>query len=420
MIEKIYQDPKTIQKYRSTFLSLHINSHLEDLLEKGYSSHLIRKRLPFLYDFSEYLSGKGLSNLQELKSYIQLYLEERRKKAPGADSNNNSMIREIKSHLNRFLKHLIDCGVIDEAEIISSLAGNYQGLLDDFAIFLKDHKGLSDFCQYYYLHYIKRFLCFKGEKVSRDEDKLELTPRDFYQFLSQDGVRYKRTTVNCICSALRVFCHYLFFIGKLHQDFSPLLERPRIYQAERCIRYLSPHQIAKVLENMDCNNSLGLRNYAILLLLISYGLRGKEVVQLCLDDLDWKGESIWIRRRKCGDTRQLPLITSVGEALIRYLKVRPNYAYRQIFLTTCAPIVPLKDITNICRMAIIKANILIAKPGSHTFRYSFAQGLFRKGYPLKWIADTLGHQDLRTTTGYLNISLYPLREVCQNDAEDLL
>lgn len=420
MIEKIYQDPRTIQKYRSTFLSIHINSHLEDLLAKGYSSRLIRRRLPVLYDFSEYLSRKGLSNLQELKSYIHPYLEDRRKKAPGADNNYKSMIREIKAHLNRFLKYLINCGVIDDVEINSSPAGNYQGLLDDFAIFLKDHKGLSDSCQYYYLHYIKMFLCFKGEKVSMDGNEQELTLRDFYQFLSQEGGRYKRATINCICSALRGFCRYLFFIGKLPRDFSPLLERPRIYHGERCIRYLGPLQTARVLEIMDCNTSLGMRDYAILLLLSSYGLRGKEVMQLCLDDLDWRGESIWIRRRKCGDTKQLPLITSVGEALIQYLQVRPNYAYRQIFLTTRAPIVPLKDITNICRRAIIKANIPIAKPGSHTFRYSFAQGLFRKGYPLKWIADTLGHQDLRTTTGYLNIALYPLREVCQNDAEDLL
>jgi len=120
------------------------------------------------------------------------------------------------------------------------------------------------------------------------------------------------------------------------------------------------------------------------------------------------------------DIIELPLLIPVGESLIRYLKVRPKTPYREIFLTTKAPIAPLKNVSGICKEVIIKAGISIPKPGSHTFRYSFAQGLFQEGYPLKWIADTLGHQDIRSTNLYLNIALYPLREVCQNDAEDLL
>lgn len=67
-----------------------------------------------------------------------------------------------------------------------------------------------------------------------------------------------------------------------------------------------------------------------------------------------------------------------------------------------------------------KAGISVAKPGTHSFRYSCAQRLFEVGTPLKTIGDYLGHRNTSTTQRYTMIALDQLREVATGDGEDLL
>ena len=47
-----------------------------------------------------------------------------------------------------------------------------------------------------------------------------------------------------------------------------------------------------MLETVDCRKPAGKRDYAILLLLVTYGLRAREVAALTLDDIDWRNERL--------------------------------------------------------------------------------------------------------------------------------
>ncbi len=60
---------------------------------------------------------------------------------------------------------------------------------------------------------------------------------------------------------------------------------------------------------------MGYRDYAILLLLSTYGLRDGEITRLRLEDIDWRAETLHIRHSKTGANSQLPLMAEVGEAL---------------------------------------------------------------------------------------------------------
>lgn len=66
------------------------------------------------------------------------------------------------------------------------------------------------------------------------------------------------------------------------------------------------------------------------------------------------------------------------------------------------------------------AQVQVARPGTHTFRYSCAQRLFDQGASLKLIGDYLGHRDLSTTERYTKIAIEQLRDVALGDGEDLL
>ena len=64
----------------------------------------------------------------------------------------------------------------------------------------------------------------------------------------------------------------------------------------------------------------GRRNYAMLLLAATYGLRSCEIRTLRLDDIDWGDDEVTIFSSKTGRSRKLPLTRPVGDAILDYLR----------------------------------------------------------------------------------------------------
>jgi integrase len=179
--------------------------------------------------------------------------------------------------------------------------------------------------------------------------------------------------------------------------------------------------VAATLATLNLGTVVGLRDRAILTLLAVYGLRSCEAARIRLDDILWRAETLRIRHRRCGDTLELPLLPAAAKALADYIRVRPETVHREVFLTKFRPHHPIHDsaVGQAAREALKRAGIEVARSGAHTFRYSHAQALFEAETPLPEIAGALGHSDLRTTLGYLQITVHPLREVAINDGEEL-
>jgi integrase len=74
------------------------------------------------------------------------------------------------------------------------------------------------------------------------------------------------------------------------------------------------------------------------LLLTTYGLRGREVAALTLDDIDWKHNRLTVGARKADHSTAYPLVPPVGEAILDYIKGgRPGTDHRAIFFEASAP-----------------------------------------------------------------------------------
>ena len=117
---------------------------------------------------------------------------------------------------------------------------------------------------------------------------------------------------------------------------------PRVYQHDQCPRFLTRPQIDAVLAVIDRTTPVGRRDYAMMLLLTVYGLRGVEVAHLRLDDIDWRNKQLHIRGRKSGNSTTYPLATSVDDAIVDYLRNgRPASSHREVFLSVIAPFRPL-------------------------------------------------------------------------------
>ncbi len=161
----------------------------------------------------------------------------------------------------------------------------------------------------------------------------------------------------------------------LAKDLSAVVEFPQSYRLSGIPRSIPWDQVEQVLMGVDRRSVSGKRDYAMLLLLATYGLRACEVAALQLDDIDWRRERMRIRERKAGNHTTYPLSAVVGAAIIDYLKNgRPVTEDRHVFLRTCAPLVPIGSAAVTCRAAhfIRKAGINVPRPGSHTLRHSWA------------------------------------------------
>jgi integrase/recombinase XerD len=97
-----------------------------------------------------------------------------------------------------------------------------------------------------------------------------------------------------------------------------------------------------LLDHCPREDTLGIRDYAVLMLVARLGLRSIEVARLRLEDVDWRSGEIVIRGKGRREDR-LPLPVDVGEALVAYLSdARPEVPSREVFVTCRAPRGPIR------------------------------------------------------------------------------
>jgi integrase/recombinase XerD len=233
-------------------------------------------------------------------------------------------------------------------------------------------------------------------------------------FVSGLTGRYRPGTVALAASALRSFFRFLraegLRAGRL-EDAVPMVPR----RPAGLVRHLDSGRFGRLIASLDSSSPRGLRDKAIILCMARLGLRGSEVVQLRLEDLDWRNATVRVRARKTGHGALLPLPAQVGAALAAYLQHgRPDTPAREVFvlhrLRTGAPVSP-SIVGRAVDNALLRAGIDAPARGGNLLRHSLATELQGHGASLHEIADLLGHSSLATTRIYARVDIAALREV---------
>lgn len=236
--------------------------------------------------------------------------------------------------------------------------------------------------------------------VSMDEIKKYLDSLSFY----------KQGTVSAALAPLRCFFHYMYGLRIVPVDYSYLIpDDPAPRQAKLPTHY-SQDEVRAILGAIDRANPKGRRNYAIVLLVAETGLRSSDVSALKLDDLHWDSSQMLVEQFKTGNDVMLPILPSVGNAIIEYLKEgRPRSDLRNVFLRLSPPYHPLtsQQIQNIVSEYIQKSGVNKNNPerrhGSHALRHSLAGRMLENEVPLPVISSVLGHKNSESTAFYLGI-----------------
>jgi integrase len=215
-----------------------------------------------------------------------------------------------------------------------------------------------------------------------------------------------------MATVLRSFLSFLFQKGRIAMNLAAAVPSvPRQHLAE-LPRYLEAREVEKVLGSCDRRRKIGKRDYAILLLLARLGLRANEVVQLTLDDIDWRAGELLIRGKGARVDR-LPLLQDVGQALADYLKnARPVCSSRRMFIQCRAPLEGFARpgcVSSLVREALQRVQLCPHNRGAHVLRHSLATGMLRNGASLAQIGQVLRHQLPQSTEIYAKVDFNALR-----------
>jgi site-specific recombinase XerD len=239
---------------------------------------------------------------------------------------------------------------------------------------------------------------------------------DLDAYITWRGASMRRTSIANMVASLRSVLRYLHASGHLPLDLASVIKGPKIYALESIPSTIRPEDIQCVLEALKQDRSaLGRRDYAIWILLATYGLRAGEIIGLRLSDIDWRNERLQIRHTKTGAFSTLPLLRGPADALFDYLRHgRPTTTARAVFVRSQAPYRALcsTSVSGIVRRWLTSVGVRqTGKRGAHVLRHSRAVSLLRGGVSLKVIGDILGHRAERSTAPYLKLATEDLRSV---------
>ena len=146
-----------------------------------------------------------------------------------------------------------------------------------------------------------------------------------------------------MCSSLRAFLRFLHTTGRLQADLASGVMAPRFRVSERPPRTLPWREVRRILQAIRRSEPPGKRDFAMLLLLATYGLGAAEVLGLRLEDLDWRAGILRARRPKTKVRMELPLLPPVAKALTAYLRWErpPAKGTDRLFLRKSMPYAPI-------------------------------------------------------------------------------
>ena len=218
-------------------------------------------------------------------------------------------------------------------------------------------------------------------------------------------------------SSLRAFYRWLVREGVLDHNPAASVVGPK--QSKKQALFLTERETETLLEpdeeKPENDDPLARRDQAVFELIYSAGLRVGELVRLNMNDIDFKGAAIMVRRGKGGKDRLVPFGQPAAETLTAWLAVRgglvdPEVSGEALFLGRRGKRLGDREVRRVLE-ARLQVRGLDGHYSPHSLRHSFATHLLSAGADLKAIQEMLGHSSLATTERYTHLDLERLRRV---------
>ncbi len=278
---------------------------------------------------------------------------------------------------------------------------------DKFLDYLQNIKKYSDNTIINYEIDIDRYESF----LKKNNKKINnIKYKDVLDFISYIKDNHKSTSINRCLSSLRSYYNYL--LKENIVDTNPFKLVNSMKKEKKLPEYFKYNEYVELVNSIDINSNLGIRNRCIFEVLLCTGCRCSELVNIKLCDVDLDNREIKVLG-KGNKERIVYLGTYAIDSLNMYLSVRDELSKKDnkyLFVNHLGNKLTTRGIRDIIDKILLKSSLNL-KITPHTFRHSFATMLLNEGCDLKSVQELLGHVSLSTTSIYTHVSNEELKRV---------
>lgn len=242
-----------------------------------------------------------------------------------------------------------------------------------------------------------------------------ITPDHLRNFIVEISSE-KPKSMDDVMIALRKFFKFLNDRQYSSETFWMLLSAPRA-RSHKIYPCMKQTEIMQLINSIDCSTDTGKRDFAILTLAITTGLRAGDLALLKLKDIDWKKHELHFCQRKTNSILILPLSKDVLDAIADYiLHARPITDDSHLFIRTLAPYSGMNDGVSIA--CIFRKYLRVSEISHvtgdgrtiHGIRRSIGSEMVSQKIPVTTVSQILGHTGIRATKQYISMDLTGLHK----------
>ena len=411
MIKTLFSRAKVLARYEQSPLQPHLGDLAAGLHEQGYSDNVVRAYLCAAEKFGRWLSIANVTTADVNEELIARYLDEAVRPHPSCAAGRSDC------HARTGLAHLVR--VLRERQVIPPVTVTpprtpAERWLIAFEQHLLQVAGAALNTRKKYVALARRLVVNHFGDGPVDWGSLQAD--HVAAFVIREAETKRGFGRKAAPVAIRAVLRFLVYSGDIRAGLEAAVPAMRNWKHAALPRHVSTDDVERVLNLFRDASPRSCRNRAILLLLARLGLRANEIVQLRMEDIDWRGGRLFVRRAKNRTERVLPLSQEVGDVLAEYvMKARPRTGSPEVFLNYRPPYHPLAGpsaVSTMAKRALLSIGFAPGpRIGAHTFRHTVASAMVSKGATFKEVADVLGHQSLQTTGIYAKLDLQALAAV---------
>ncbi len=281
-------------------------------------------------------------------------------------------------------------------------------------------KGFKEKTLKFYRYTLDEFLTFIGESRPEIKEAADITSDDallYEKYLvaktDSRGKVLSRNMRGRYLTTLKTFFQYLEKRGKIYGNPAANISMPKLKKPV-VKDILTVEEMDDLLEKISGDTLKGLRDRAILELLYSTGVKSDELCGLHIEDVDFAGAMLNVRRGNCVSKRTVPFGESALHWLRRYVKkARPLLCGGDkgvLFFSVYGRKLKPDNLRTIILDCMKKAK-LDRRLTSLTFRHSCAAHMLRGGADIRYVQKQLGHTNICSTQKYLKIEISDLKDI---------
>ena len=293
------------------------------------------------------------------------------------------------------------------------LPTEWQSLFQTFLQHLSSDLHFSQETIRSYTHRIRGFLncAFKLHPVSSIRKLKRSNILDTLHLFAQKNTLSIKTALN----GPTLFFRWLYEEGLITENLSEVL-RVQVSKRQPPVRSFSHGDVEKLLSALDINSADGILMHSIISLISFTGIRGIDLENLRISDIDWGKKRILIRQSKTNKIIALPIVDPLAISLSRYLlKVRPLEAREFVFVNPRFPFNRLSRKEIRARFTNLRNRVLGSKWAGyslHALRRGLGTELFKQETPLPLIQEILGHSSETAVWSYVRSDYIHLQSCC--------